>query len=189
MGNFLKRNGSTILTCIGVIGVVATAVMTAKATPKALSMMDEAEWNKGDELTKVETVKAAAPAYIPAIMVGAVTITSILAADGLNRQSKAAIISAYSLLYTSYNKYKNKIKELYGEEVDERVTSEMAKDQYDDFEDILEEEECLFYDLASQQYFASAMRDVIQKVTMDDGMECYIITTPFDLPASYYVNL
>ena len=32
---FLKKASPTILTCIGAAGVVATAVMAAKATPKA----------------------------------------------------------------------------------------------------------------------------------------------------------
>ena len=36
---FLKKASPTILTCIGAAGVVATAVMAAKATPKALKLI------------------------------------------------------------------------------------------------------------------------------------------------------
>ena len=37
---FLDKNASTILTCLGGVGVVATAVITAKAAQKALSLID-----------------------------------------------------------------------------------------------------------------------------------------------------
>ena len=44
---FLRRNSSTILTCAGGVGVVATAVLTAKATPKAMRLLEEARNEKG----------------------------------------------------------------------------------------------------------------------------------------------
>ena len=50
--------------------------------------------------------------------------------------------------------------------------------------ELFNDDECLFYDFVSQQYFSATMDEVIQKVTMDDGLECYIITTPYDLSAS-----
>ena len=62
---FIKRNASTILTCIGATGVVATAVMVAKEAPKALSLLEDAKEEKGEELTKWEKVKIAGPVYIP----------------------------------------------------------------------------------------------------------------------------
>ena len=38
-GQALKKASPTILTCIGAVGVVATAVLAVKATPKALEMV------------------------------------------------------------------------------------------------------------------------------------------------------
>ena len=52
---FLKSNSSTILTCIGGVGVVATVVTAVKATPKALIRIEEAKEEKGEELTKKES--------------------------------------------------------------------------------------------------------------------------------------
>ena len=60
---FLSRNSSTILTCIGGVGVVATVVTAVKATPKAMALIEEAKEEKGADLTKVETVITAAPAF------------------------------------------------------------------------------------------------------------------------------
>ena len=62
---FLKKNGSTILTCMGVTGVVGTAIMAVKATPKALELIEDAKKEKGEDLTKLQTIVIAAPAYIP----------------------------------------------------------------------------------------------------------------------------
>ena len=45
---FLRKNGSTILTCVGGVGVVATTVMAVKATPKAIQLIKAAEEEKGE---------------------------------------------------------------------------------------------------------------------------------------------
>ena len=83
---YLKCNSATILTCLGAVGVVVTVVTAVKATPKALTLMEEAKEEKGEELTKMEVVKAAGPAYIPAVVFGAATITCIFGANVLNKQ-------------------------------------------------------------------------------------------------------
>ena len=51
---FAKKNGPTILTCIGSVGVVITSVMAIKATPKAIVLLENARDEKGDDLTKFE---------------------------------------------------------------------------------------------------------------------------------------
>ena len=71
---FWHRNTSTVLTCLGGVGVVTTTVMTIKATPKALKKTETAEQEKGEELSKWETVKVAGTTYLPTILVGASTI-------------------------------------------------------------------------------------------------------------------
>ena len=44
---FLKKNGPTILTVAGGVGVVATSVMAVKATPKALQLIAEEKQKNG----------------------------------------------------------------------------------------------------------------------------------------------
>lgn len=44
---YIKRNSATILTCVGAVGVVTTAVLTAKAAPKASKILEEAKAEKG----------------------------------------------------------------------------------------------------------------------------------------------
>lgn len=173
---------STILTCIGAVGVVITAVLAAKGTPKAMKAIEDAADEKVSygELTKFEIVKAAAPAYVPAVVSGVATIGCLFGANILNKHQQASLTSAYALLDTSYKKYKGKVKELYGQATDDNIVKEVAKDTYEEEAEAREipKGKALFFDSASLQYFEADMDDVIQKVTMDDGLECYIIETP-----------
>ena len=157
---FVKRNASTILTCMGGVGVVSTSVMAVKATPKALEILELAEKEKGESLTRLEKVKVAGPTYIPSFVMGTATIACIFGANALNKQQQAALVSAYALLDSSYKEYKTKVKELYGEEGYENVQNEIAKDKYDE-KDLLDVGgEVLFYDEYSGRFFTSTLNKV-----------------------------
>ena len=157
---YLKNNSATILSGIGAIGVVATAVMAVKATPKALILLDEAKEEKKDELTKLETIRVAGPVYIPSVLMGISTIACIFGANVLNKQKQAALTSAYMLLENSYKDYRTKVKELYGEEADKKIREEMAKDDYEIEYSEPDEEKQLFYEPISQRYFESTVEEV-----------------------------
>lgn len=159
---FFKRNGSTILTCVGGVGVVLTSVMAVKATPKAMTLLEAAKEEKGNELTKVEIIKTAGPAYIPAILVGVSTIACIFGANTLNKRQQAALMSAYALLDSSYKDYREKVKELYGEAGAEEIEEELARDTYEKTDISAEDEKELFYDSYSRRYFNSTMENVIK---------------------------
>lgn len=167
---------STILTCVGAAGVIATAIFTAKETPKALALLKQAEKNKGEDLTNVEKVKVAAPAYIPAIAVGASTIACIFGANILNKRTQAVLAGAYPLLDSTYKEYKKKVNELYGEDADTRVQTELAKEHIDEVEEFKEENEELIFDMTTMRFFNST----IEKADLGDGTECYIITSPYE---------
>lgn len=127
---YLKRKAPTLLTFAGATGVVTTTIMAVKATPKAVKLLEEAEKDKGCELSTFEKVKVAAPIYIPTAVVGLSTVFCIFGANTLNKNSQAAITSAYALLDSSYKEYKSKFKELYGDEANEKVESEIAESKY-----------------------------------------------------------
>ena len=153
---YLKRNGSTILTVLGGVGVVTTTVLAIKATPKALVLIDNAKREKGEKLTKLEKVQAAAPVYIPTILSGVATITCIFGANILNKRHQAALVGAYALLDNSYKEYKEKVEDLYGDQVNE----ELAKDKYEATE--IKDDEVLFYDEFARRYFKSTLVKVAQ---------------------------
>lgn len=159
---FVRKNGSTILTCIGGAGVVATSVLAVKATPKALMLLENAREEKGESLTKMEVVKTAGPAYIPAVLVGVSTIACIFGANALNQRQQAALMSAYALLDNTHKQYKSKVVDLYGDEADLRVREEMAKDKYAGDDNPSDNDTVLFYDEFSGRYFNATMVDVLK---------------------------
>lgn len=172
---FVKRNASTILTCLGGVGVVATTITAVKATPKALRLIEEAEQNKGEELTRWEKIKTTTTTYLPSIGLGITTIACIFGSQILNKRQQAALISAYALVDQSYKDYQRKLKELYGEEVDQEVREAIAIEKAEDVgvrgsylgtncDLALEEnngEPQVFYDEHSGRYFESTIEQVL----------------------------
>jgi hypothetical protein len=156
---FLKRNSSTILTCIGAAGVVGTAVLAVKATPKATAMLVKAEEEKGEKLTKLEIVKTAGPAYIPSIAMGASTIACIFGANVLNKRHQAALVSAYGLLENSYREYKKKVQEVFGEDAHTKILERMAEDKPEQ-EEQTDDGKVDFLDFLSLQFFRATWEDV-----------------------------
>ena len=172
---FCKRNASTILTCIGGAGVIVTSVTAVKATPKALQLLDEAKKEKQEELTNTEKIKIAGPIYIPSILIGAGTIACIFGANILNKHNQAALISAYTLAESSFKEYKEKLKELYGEEAHQNIVNSIAVEKAKEthvtasyllgYCDLTADEACgdpvLFYEEFSGRYFESTIEQVI----------------------------
>lgn len=173
---FLKKNASTILTCVGSAGVVVTAVLAVRATPKAMQLIEAAEAEKGEKLTALETIAATRMTYVPTAIAGIATIGSILGANVLNKRTQASLVSAYALLDQSFKDYKKQVGELYGEEADENIKEQIAKDKYPECKIKVGDDAKLFYDFYSGQYFESTMEYVLKaeyelnrKITMSES--------------------
>ncbi len=164
-----------ILSAAGAVGVVATAVLAVKATPKAQELIRERAMRKDEALTRAEKVQAAWKCYIPAAGAALGTIFCIAGASVLSRKQQASIMSAYALTNTAFGKYKGKVKELFGEGAHEKVLSAIGAETSDytpiTAESCYElttldfggsEEEKLFYDTFSGRYFNSTVSRVIQ---------------------------
>lgn len=175
---FLKRNSATMLTVVGAAGVIATTVTAVKATPKALLLLENAEEIKGEELTKLEKVKIAGPAYIPSVALGTATLACIFGANMLNKRQQASLMSAYALLDSSYKDYRKKVDELYGEEAGAEVRAGIAKDKYEEGTiTVVEDGKRLYYDFYSSRYFEAtpaevkrAEYEVNRTLMLDDGV-------------------
>lgn len=173
----LKKASPTILTGIGIVGVVVTAVLTAKATPKALERLEEEKDAKmaenGANLTRMETIAACWTYYVPAATAGIATIGCILGANVLNKRQQASLMGAYAFANRSFREYKNAVKEVFGEEGHKKVLQHIAAEKPTppaiygaltgksfDFGDI-DEQTHLFYDSFSQRYFEAKISDVL----------------------------
>lgn len=182
---FLKRNSSTILTCIGAAGVVATAIVSAKDTIKAVDIVKKKE-EDNVKLSKKEVIKLTAPAYIPTVVVGLSTIVCIFGSNILNKRTQASLASAYALLDKSYKNYRTKVKEICGEEHEKEVRNATAMIQYNDSKDCFNnKEKQLFFDFNGLQFFESTEEDVynaekaINKLLENNG--CVSLGTFYEL--------
>lgn len=158
----VEKHSPTILTCIGAGGVILTAVMSAKATPKAMLLIEMATDEKGEELTFLEKVKVTAPAYIPTALMAGSTITCIFGANVLNQKYQASLTSMYMFLDSSYKEYRSKVKELYGPEADMTVRNAVIRDHQHkkELEDSSLFKKELFYDELSERFFERSMEEV-----------------------------
>lgn len=178
-GLMSKLKGPFVLSCIASAGVIVTAITAAKATPKAVELVYADSRKKHDgnphAYTKKEAIAAAWKCYIPAVALGASTIACIMGANALNRRQQAALTSAYALIRNSYKEYKDKVKELYGEDTHQRIMRELAAEKAEPVSiqsgclmgyrafgfDEADEKERLFYDAIGERYFTSTISQVI----------------------------
>ena len=162
--NFCDQNGMNILTGLGVVGVATTAVLAAKATPKALELLQEKDEYKqeayGEPLTRFEKVLAMAPAYIPAVLTGLATVSCIVGMNRVSYTKQASLMSAYTYLNSSYEEYRRKVKEVFGEEGEAKVRAELGREieLYEKYGSLHEPR--LFYDEISNRYFEMSMYEM-----------------------------
>ncbi len=142
----MKKHSPEILMAAGVAGVVVSAVMACKATLKVEAVMDEAK-EKMDKIHKaeengttdsgedystedakkdtvvvyVQTGLKLAKTYAPAVAIGALSITSILASNNILRKRNVALAAAYATVDKSFKEYRNRVIERFGQEVDREL--------------------------------------------------------------------
>ena len=147
IGNWLKKNASTFLTCIGAGGMIATVVLAVKATPnaqkkiagariekrQALQTLDDptSVFNSPTNLTPMETVLVCWKEYAPAMAVGTASLICIFGANLLSRRQQASLISAYAALDQAFGEYRNKVISLAGAETDNAVMNSIQEEHKD----------------------------------------------------------
>lgn len=129
----LSKHSPEILTGIGLAGMITSTVLAVKATPKALKRIEEAKEEKGEELTKVETVKAAWKPYIPAVVTGVTAGACIIGASSINYKRNAALAAAYTLSETAFAEYKEKVVETIGEKKEKVVREKVAEEKVKEY--------------------------------------------------------
>ncbi len=90
----VQKHSPEILTGIGIAGMIATAAIAVKATPKALKMIEEKEGEVGKSLTGPEVVKTTWKCYIPAAVSGVCSAACIIGASSINARRNTALVTA-----------------------------------------------------------------------------------------------
>lgn len=115
--------------------MIATAVLAAKGASKAEERIFSAQDEKGEPLSAMETVAAAAPSYIPTALVGIGTIVCIFGANALNQRQQAMLMSAYAALESSYQEYRNKVETLCGPGTNDFVDRAIEREKQEELDD------------------------------------------------------
>lgn len=185
VSNWFKKNASTILTCLGAGGVIATVVLAIKATPKAMDKIQSAQIDKGEEilngdregevkknddgsyempsLTVIEMVQVCWKEYVPTVAVGIGSLACIFGANALSRRQQAALASAYTALASSFEAYRDKVKMLCGPGTDEMIEKTMEQEKRDLEDDRPPWDEVqTFYLEGYPQFFERTMEQVLK---------------------------
>lgn len=161
----LSKHQPEILTGIGIAGMITTTIMAVKATPKALDRMEEVKDIHTEDTDKKEFCKdvltKVAPVYIPAALIGGVSIACLIGASSVNFKRNAALATAYTLSESALKEYQEKVIETIGEKKEEAVRAAIVKDHVDSEPSsskeifITEKGKTLCFEPLSSRYFES----------------------------------
>lgn len=165
----MKKHSPEILTGIGIAGMITTTVMAVRATPKALVLIEDKKTElETDILSGKEIVKTAWSCYIPAAVVGTVSIFCLIGASSTNLRRNAALATAYTLSESTLKEYQEKVVETIGEKKEQSIRDSVSKDKMmrNPVREVILTEKSgntICYDVISGRYFKSD-RDKISRV-------------------------
>lgn len=144
IGFGLKKRSPEILVAVGVVGTVVSAVMACKATTKIDTILDETkeqldkiheyagnpdvaekynaeDAKKDTAIVYAQTGVKLAKLYAPAVGLGILSISSILASNNILRKRNMAISAALAAATQDFKDYRNRVIERFGKEVDHQL--------------------------------------------------------------------
>lgn len=154
----LKKHSPEILVVAGIAGTVVSAVLACKATTKVAEILDETKGTldtihegmetgaiNGQEYTtedgKKDTVVVYAQTgmklaklYAPAIILGTLSITSILASNNILRKRNVALGAAYAAIDKSFKEYRGRVIERFGEQVNTELKYGIKAKKFEEIE-------------------------------------------------------
>jgi hypothetical protein len=163
-------SSTTVLTGMGVTGVVTTAYLTGRASFKAAELIRREEIVKTlppDKLTNKEKVKLVWPLYVAPISVGCTTITAIVVANHTASKRIAALTVASGISERALTEYKAKVLEKLGEKKEMAIRDEVAQDRVANTPVnkevlVIGAGDVLCFDLLTGRYFQSTVEKIRQ---------------------------
>lgn len=153
VGLQLKKHSPKILMGLGIAGSVASTVLACKATLKVSSILEEknkmveaihncvkdetvdyTEEDKKKDLTIVyaQTGVKLAKLYLPSIILGAASITSIISGYKILNKRNVALAAAYTVVDKGFKNYRKNVVERFGEEVDRELRHNIKAKQIEE---------------------------------------------------------
>lgn len=143
-GLILKKKSPEILMAAGLVGFVGTVVLACRSTLKADEVLevhrlkmkdihdakkiaeenkdeyeyDESMYRRDVGVRYVKTVVSMARLYAAPIALGSISVACILTSNRIIRSRYLGAVAAYNGLHSVFEKYRDRVKEEYGEQLD-----------------------------------------------------------------------
>lgn len=154
-GFSLKKHSPEILSAVGVVGVVVSAVMACKATTKLSDILKETE----DELDKIQecaddpdmkekyseedakkdtvtvyvhTGMKLAKLYAPAVGLGVLSLGGLLVSNTILRKRSSSLAAAYVVLEKGFKEYRGRVIEQFGADMDRQLRYNIKKTEVEE---------------------------------------------------------
>jgi hypothetical protein len=153
----IKKHSPEILMVAGVVGTVAGAVMACKATLKVNEVLDESKTNidkihtavekgvteAGREYTAEDSKKELTivyartgfnlvKLYAPAVSVGVLGITCMLASNNVLRKRNVALAAAYASVDKGFKEYRDRVIERFGKDLDRELKYNLKAEEIEE---------------------------------------------------------
>ena len=153
LGLQIKKHSPEILLVAGVVGVVTSAVMACKATTKVNDVLANAkeQTDKVHQVLADETITEEqyteedgkkdlaiiyaqtglnlVKLYGPAVILGGLSIASILASNNILRKRNVALAASYMAVDSSFKEYRNRVIERFGENMDRELRYDIKAEE------------------------------------------------------------
>ena len=145
IGFQLKKHSPEILAVAGTVGVVASTVMACKATTKLHDILEDSK-NQVNQVHEVlenksipaekyseedgkkdiaviytQTTLKVVKLYAPAVILGALSMTSILTSNKILRKRNVALAAAYTAVDKGFKEYRANVIERFGKDLDREL--------------------------------------------------------------------
>lgn len=150
-GEAIRKSSPTILTGFAVAGVVSTVVLTVRATPKAVDILEKEKARRDALMVKEDTdyddcfdepkdpdicldlrpwevVGLTWKCFVPVAISTGATIACIIAANTINAHRTATLMALYSGTTAAYEQYQKKVKEEVGERKEAKIREAVNED-------------------------------------------------------------
>lgn len=167
----INENSTTVLTGVGVAGVITTAYLAGRSSFKAAEIIRQTEelhdaHDINEPLTTVDKIRVTWKAYIPPTLVCVGTIAAIIAANRLASRKIAALVVASGISERALKEYKERVVEKFGEHEDRKIHEEIAENrvanEFVNREVVVLGGEVLCFDMLTGRYFNSSHEAIMR---------------------------
>jgi hypothetical protein len=154
-GLLASENAPKILFVGGVVGMVGSTVLACRATLKLEEVLDEietvksnaeevkhmvdsgqtdsdvtysdAEYKRDLHIISVQGVGKIVKLYAPSVILGAVSIAALTKSHNILRDRNLALTAAYTAVDAAFNRYRQRVVDMFGEEMDQDIYYESER--------------------------------------------------------------